>query len=146
MVRYWIIPITYDNWLVCHREMVYGFGESLENHIKKGDIIIFYVMKSRCSNPDYASCFANAYEVVSNWFKENKPLWPDEVKAKKVLYPHRVTLRLIKEGKVKVEELVDELSFIKRKDAWRVYLRGCPANFRKPIPEKDAKLIIESLR
>ncbi len=146
MVRYWIIPITYDNWLVCHKEMIYGFGESLENHIKKGDIIIFYVMKSRCSNPDYASYFANAYEVVSNWFKENKPLWPDEVKAKKVLYPHRVTLRLVKEGKVKVEELVDELGFIKRKDVWKIYFRGCPANFKKPIPEEDAKLIIERLR
>jgi len=146
MVRYWIIPITYNNWLVCHKEKVYGFGQSLEELVKKGDIIIFYVMKSRCSNLDYASRFVNAYEIVSDWFREDKPLWPDEVKARKVLYPYRVRLRLVKEGKVKVEELVDELGFIKRKDVWKVYFRGCPANFKKPIPEEDAKLIIERLR
>jgi len=146
MVKYWIIPITYDNWLVCHNELVYGFGKSLKDIIKAGDVIIFYVMKSRCRYPDYASCFVDAYEVVTNWFREDKPLWPEEREVGKALYFYRVRLRLIKSGKVRVEELVDRLSFIKRKDAWQVYFRGCPANFRKPIPEEDAKLIIESLR
>jgi len=146
MVRYWIIPITYDNWLVCHNEKVYGFGESLKNLIRAGDVIIFYVMRSKCRDPDYAACFVNAYEVISGWFREDKLLWPDEQKASKILYPYRVRLRLVKDGKVKAEELVNRLGFIKNKERWQVYFRGCPANFRKPIPEEDAKLIIESLR
>ena len=146
MARYWIIPITYDNWLICHNKLVYGFGETLEDLVKAGDIIIFYVMKKRCRDPDYAMCFVGAYEVTSSWFRESKPLWPDEQETGKVLYPYRVKLKLIRDGKVKAEELVDRLSFIKNKERWQVYFRGCPANFRKPIPEEDAKLIIESLR
>jgi len=146
MVRYWIIPITYDNWLTCHGELTYGFGENLEDLIKTGDIIIFYVMKSRCRDPDYAACFVGAYEVIGKWFREDKPLWPDEREVGKVLYPYRVKTRLVKDGKVKAEELVGRLSFIRSKDRWQVYFRGCPANFRKPIPEEDARLIIESMR
>ena len=146
MVKYWVIPITYHNWLTCNKELIYGYGNNLEELIKRDDIIIFYVMKSNCNNPDYASCFVNAYEVISDWFKEDKPLWPDEQETGKVLYPYRAKLKLIKSGKVRVEELVDRLGFIKNKERWQVYFRGCPANFRKPIPEEDAKLIIESLR
>jgi len=146
MTRYWIIPITFDNWLVCHSERVYGFGESLKDLIRARDIIIFYVMKSKCRDPDYATCFTGAYEVISDWFKEDKLLWLDEKAVGKVLYPYRIRLKLVKDGKAKAEELVGQLSFIKRKDKWQVYFRGCPANFRKPIPERDAKLIIKSLR
>ena len=146
MVKYWVIPITYDNWLICNKELIYGYGSNLEDLIKKGDIIIFYVKKSGCSNPDYAMCFANAYEVVSDWFREDKPLWPDEVKARKTLYPYRVKLRLVKEGKVRVQDIIDRLSFIVKKDVWYAYFLGCPANFKKPIPEEDAKLIIRSLK
>jgi len=146
MMRYWIIPITYDNWLVCHSELVYGFGESLENLIKAGDTIIFYVMKSRCRDPKYASCLVGAYEVIGKWSREDKPLWPDEKEIGKVLYPYRIRLKLIKDGKVKVEELVGRLSFIKNKDGWQVYFRGCPTNFRRTIPERDAKLIISYMR
>ena len=146
MVEYWVIPITYDNWLVCHKSLVYGFSENLRDLIKVGDVLIFYVMKSKCDNPDYASCFVGAYEVDSDWFKEARPLWPDELEAGKALYPYRVKLKLVKDGKVKVEEIVDRLSFIKRKDVWQVYFRGCPANFRRPIPGEDAKRIIESLK
>jgi len=145
-VRYWVIPITYDNWLVCDSEGIYGFGRSLGNIIKINDVIIFYVKKKECRVSDYAACFVGAYKVISDWFKGREPLWPDEREAGRVLYPYRVRLRLIKDGKVKVEGLVDGLSFIKNKERWQVYFRGCPANFRRPIPEEDARLIIEKLR
>jgi len=121
-------------------------GRALRIFIRAEDIIIFYVMKSRCRDPNYATCLTGAYEVISDWFREDKPLWPDEKEVGKVLYPYRVRLGFVKDGKVKAEELVDRLSFIKNKERWQVYFRGCPANFRKPIPEEDAKLIIESLR
>ena len=117
-MRYWIIPITYDNWLVCHEKLVYGFEESLENIVKVGDIIIFYVMKSKCRDPDYATCFTGVYEVISDWFRDGRPLWPDEKEVGKVFYPYRVRLGLIKDGKVKAEELVNRLGFIKRKERW----------------------------
>mgnify|MGYP000271123196 CR=1 FL=1 len=146
IVRYWIIPITYDNWLVCHGELIYGFRESLENLIRAEDVITFYMMKSRYRNPDYTACFVGAYEVIGKWFREDKPLWPDEKGVGKILYPYRVKIRLVKDGKVKAEELIGRLSFIKNKGRWQVYFRGCPANFRKPVSEEDTRLIIESLR
>ena len=123
MARYWIIPIMYDNWLVCHDELVYGFGESLEDPIKTGDITIFYVMKKACKDPDYASHLVGAYEIISDWFREDRPLWPDEKEIDKVLYPYRVRLKLVKDGKAKAEELIGRLSFTRNKNRWQVYFR-----------------------
>jgi len=146
MARYWIIPIMYDNWLVRHDELVYGFGESLEDLIKTGDIIIFYVMKKACKDPDYASHLVGAYEIISDWFREDKPLWLDEKEIGKILYPYRIRLKLVKDSKAKAEELIGRLSFTRNKNRWQVYFRGCPANFRRTIPERDAKLIIHYMR
>jgi len=42
--------------------------------------------------------------------------------------------------------LVVKLSFIKNRKRANIYLVGTPANLKRPIPEKDAKTIIESLR
>lgn len=71
-------PYSIDNWLVCHNRLIYGFEENLRDLMRVSDIIIFYVMKSRCRDPDYALCLVGAYEVTSDWFREYKPLWPDE--------------------------------------------------------------------
>jgi len=63
-----------------------------------------------------------------------------------VKYPWRVRLELIKLGVADFRELAPKLRFVEKKDKANAYLVGTPANLRRPIPEEDAKAIMESLR
>ena len=143
-MAYWIIPVSEENWYIIRELNIYGAPRDLSHLIKIGDILIFYVVRHKAQN--LGSCFVGAYRVISKWYKEDKPLWQDEKKLQKTLYPYRVKIEPLKQGIVKLEKLLDRLSFIKKKEKWRIYLRGCPANFRKPLPEEDAKLILESMK
>ena len=84
--------------------------------------------------------------MVSDWHRDDKPLWPDEAREGKAKYPWRVKLEPIKLGVADFKELIPKLKFIERKDRAQAYLVGTPANLRRPIPEEDVKVIIESLR
>lgn len=72
-------------------------------------------------------------------------MWPDEVRESRVKYPWRVKLEPVKLGVADFQELVPVLSFIRNKERANAYLVGTPANLRRPIPEEDAKKIIEAL-
>lgn len=149
MPKYWIIAVSEDNWEVVKRENVYGAPEtsgvrSPTKLIEPEDVVIFYV-KVRGSK-SLGRKFVGAFRVVSEWYREDKPLWPDEIKEGKVKYPWRIKLEPVKLGIADFRELVPKLKFIERKERAQAYLVGTPANLRRPIPEEDAKVIIESLR
>ena len=148
-LKHWIITVSEENWYVIKSSNVYGAPESqrfksIHRLIKPGDIVIFYVKKK--DSKDLGGKFVGAFKVISNWFREDKPLWPDEIREGRVKYPWRVRLEPVKLGVADFRELVPRLSFIEKKDKPGAYLVGTPANLRRPIPEKDAKTIIESLR
>ena len=90
--------------------------------------------------------FVGVFRVVSSWFREDRVLWPDEVREGRVKYPWRVRLEPIRLGTADFDELVPRLSFIKNKERANAYLVGTPANLKRPIPEEDAKTIMESLK
>ena len=143
MVNYWIVAIPEKNWYVIKDSKKWGYTDNLDNTIKRNDILIFYITKS--SSEKLGGNFVGAARVIGDWIEENEPLWPDEKTKNKVIYPYRVPIELIREGRVNIHDLLNKLSFIKIKEKWWFYFRNTPCNFRKPIPEKDAKLILESL-
>lgn len=148
MPKYWIITVTEENWQVVKSTNIYGAPEtqisrSAHNLIKPGDIIIFYVRKKGSKN--LGGKFVGAFKVVSDWYRDDKPLWPDETREGKVKYPWRVKLEPIRLGVADFKELVPKLKFIEKKDRAQAYLVGTPANLRRPISEQDAMTIIESL-
>ena len=49
--------------------------------------------------------FVGAYRVISVWFREDKPLWPDEAREGRVKYPRRTRLEPVKLGLVDYGEL-----------------------------------------
>lgn len=144
MSNYWVVAIPEENWKVIRDKKKWGYKENLEDLIRKEDVLIFYVTKS--SSKELGGNFVGAAKIVGDWKKEEKELlWPDEKEKGKVIYPYRVSIELTKEGKASVDELVNKLSFIKNKEKWKVYFRNTPCNFRKPISENDAKIIIDSI-
>ena len=146
-MKYWMISITEENWYIMKENSIYGAQESrrfkgLTDLIKPGDVLIFYVKKT--DSRRLGGKFVGAFKVTSTWYKEDKPLWPDEVREGKVKYPWRARLEPIKLGLADFEKLVPELTFIVKKERAAAYLVGTPANLRRPIPVKDAKRLINS--
>ena len=72
--------------------------------------------------------FVKVYRVSSGWFREDKPLWTDEVDEGTVKYPWRVKLEPVKLGVVNVKELSSKLTFLKKVRMLNVVLIGTPAN------------------
>jgi len=145
---YWLITINEDNWLVCKKEEIYGVPESSRGIavrlIKKGDYLVFYVPKRMSRS--LGGMFVGIYEVVSDWFKGKEPFWPDEKQERKIKYPYRVTIKPVKLGCVSLEEIKDNLVFIKNYAQIGLAFRGTPANNRKPLPFEDIRLIAELMR
>ena len=146
MVAYWLIPLREENWYVVLRNNIFGARANSPalKKIKIGDLLIFYVSKS--GSIKLGGKIVGVFQVITDWFFEEVPLWPEETSKKKTIYSWRIRLKPIKIGTTNFKDLVQKLKFIKRKDKAQVYLMGVPANFRSPIPEEDAKTIIESLR
>ncbi len=147
LTKYWILTITEENWETVKREGIYGAPEDIRpptELIRPGDVLIFYVKKK--GSRKLGGKFVGAYEVTSEWYHESKPLWPDEVREGKVKYPLRVKLKLIKLGIADFTELAPKLSFIGNKARPHAYLVGIPANLRRPIPVRDAELILNVMK
>ena len=146
MTSSWIIPVSEENWRVVKEGLVYGAPEGGRRHprelIRPGDVVVFYVMKR--GSKSLGGKFVGAFKVTSEWFYEDRPLWPDEAEGR-AKYPWRVKLEPIKLGEASLDELVPRLSFIGNKSIPHAYLVGTPANMRRPIPEEDARLIVDSL-
>jgi len=146
-MKYWIISITEENWYVVKENNIYGVPEpskGIRDLIGLGDTLIFHVIKRRSKK--LGGKFVGVFKTASTWFREEKPLWPDEVREGEVKYPWRIRLEPVKLGTVALRELVPELTFIENKKNPGIYLMGTPANFKRPIPENDAKRIIEKLK
>ena len=125
MVNYWIITISEENWEVTRSLNVYGAPESRVSKsapslVKPGDILIFYVRRK--GSRSLGGMFVGAFRVTSDWYREDKPLWPDEIREGRVKYPWRVKLEPVKLGTASFEELVPHLEFIRRKDRPNAYL------------------------
>jgi predicted RNA-binding protein len=151
MSDYWLVVVTEENYHTIRSHRVYGVpatrGETATRLIKPGDIILVYVAKRGAKN--LGGRIAAAYRVKSEWRREETPLWPDEERENRVLYPYRVDVEPLIEctgpEAPEFKELVPSLSFIEKKDRWQAYLVGTIANARKPIPREDAEKIIREL-
>jgi len=142
----WVVPVSEANWEVIKKFNIYGAPEksAASKLIKIGDRLVFYVTVK--GSKTLGGKFVGIYKVVSDWFKENKPLWPDEVAEGKVKYPWRIRIGPVKLGVADFKELIDKLSFAKGRKMPQAMLVGTPANMRRPISEEDLKTILESLK
>jgi len=142
----WIIPVPEANWEIIKKMNVYGAPEdsAAPKLIRVGDYLVFYVTVK--GSRALGGKFVGVYRAVSDWFREDKPLWPDEVAEGKVKYPWRIRIEPVKLGVADFRELVDKLSFTKGRKMPQAMLVGTPANMRRPISEEDLKIILESLR
>lgn len=87
MQQYWLMVGTEKNWKVAfENNNIWGLKDfrelkSLWNMLREGDGLLFYVSKPVHGIVGFG-------QVVAK-FKQTKPLWPDEIKRKEVIWPLR---------------------------------------------------------
>lgn len=142
-MKYWVWSVTRENWeIVKHLNVWAAKSRSIINKLKKGDIIIFYVKGT--------NTFRGIFKTTSDWYETQKIIWSDEIKEKGIIYPHQIMVEPIILGEAYFPRLVPRLNFIEKK--WpkpQSYIMGSPtgpANFGRPIEERDYKIILEELR
>ena len=84
-LKYWILSGSAENWVTALEENIWGVREgnlvkSWEK-ISNGDILFFYCLSPISGLIGYGKCQAK--------FKQDKPLWPDEIRENKLIYPYR---------------------------------------------------------
>ncbi len=105
----WLLVGSRDNWIAALRSSgIWGVRPSLEvdwRRLAEGDTVVFY-----CTAPVSGVV---GFGIVTAKTKQDTPFWPDEVEAKRVIYPFRFefkTLYLVpepewKEGRIKGSEV-----------------------------------------
>jgi len=90
--KLWILTGNEENWeTALNSGNVWGVREgSLVNRwkkLQKGDLLVFYA-KSPIKG-------VIGVGKIESKFKQDKPLWPDEVRSNKVIYPYRFDFQIL---------------------------------------------------
>lgn len=89
--KVWILTGNEINWEIAVSEKIWGVREgrlkTYWNQLEKGDILLFYA-KSPVGG-------LIGLGLVESKFRQDKPLWPDETRENKVIYPYRFGFTII---------------------------------------------------
>lgn len=84
-IKYWVLSGTAENWITALEGNIWGVREGnlkkLWERMSNGDILFFYCLSPVSGVIGFGKCQAK--------FKQDKPLWPDEIRENKVIYPYR---------------------------------------------------------
>ncbi|AAL62650.1 conserved hypothetical protein [Pyrobaculum aerophilum str. IM2] len=113
MTNYWLTMLPEENFKRVVELGLYGLPASvaeMAKRIKPGDRLVVYIMKEGCR--ELCQSFAAVLEVVGQWRRSNKPIWPDEAREGRVKYPLVVDVKAVAMGKAefsKIRERLEEL-------------------------------------
>jgi len=85
----WILVGNEENWETALQDSIWGAKKNLKNRwdkLEKGDILVFYISRPVSGVVGFGR--------VETKFKQNKPLWKDEIRANKVIYPFRFEFKI----------------------------------------------------
>jgi predicted RNA-binding protein len=88
-IKYWILSGSKDNWRIGITSSVWGVRSGLQNlweKLQTSDVLIFYA-----TSPISGIIGFGRLETK---FKQDKPLWKDEIDQNKVIYPFRFEFKI----------------------------------------------------
>ena len=84
-IKYWVLSGTAENWETALEGNIWGVREGnlkkLWENMSNGDILFFYCLSPISGVIGFGKCQAK--------FKQDKPLWPDEIREDRIIYPYR---------------------------------------------------------
>ncbi len=143
-MTYWIVPIQEDMWDVILSRGIYGYKDDISNYVKEGDLLVIYVSKYYAKK--YGGKIVGVVRTTSGWFKDDTPIYPEEVIRNRGIFVYRVKVEPIVVGVCDFKLIIDKVVFIEDKSQMAKYLRNAPANMKRPIPDGDGKIIEECLK
>lgn len=112
--------------------------------IKPGDSVIVYVSKYYARK--YGGSFVLYVRVKGDWREKKELVYPTERVTNKLLFPYEAEVEVLGSGNCRLKDLVDSLSFIENRLQLSKYVRGIPANLKKPLPEGDVEKIVNCIK
>ena len=137
--KYWLDLFTGQTWeeFLANGAKVSGFRENrrkMAEKVQPGDVFICYLTG--------VSRFIGLLKVNSKCYKDNKPIWKDEVFP--IRFEVELLLKLDPKTAVLVTTLRDRLSIfddIEPGRQWSGFFRGSPTEFKS----QDAEIIVKSM-
>ena len=134
---YWIFSVVQDNWRIARAEKIWAVDKpSVKEKVEDGDYIVLYVKDQG---------FTCIMRIIGEWYNAKEPIWEDEKREGQIKYPYQVKTELVLEGWAKLQDVVDDLSFMENKAKRGIYLRGTPANMGRPIKDSDYKILYDEM-
>jgi predicted RNA-binding protein len=141
MPKYWLVTTSPDNFKVDKEKSGFSAQGLKERHKKMvmkfqpGDKVIYYINR--------ISKFGAIATITSGYYHDDKTrIWTDEDE----IWPSRAKSRpeivLEDDELLDIKKLIRQLSFIKDKSNWSLFVRGSI----RPIPEEDYLLIESEMR
>ncbi len=136
-MQYWLCVTNERNWEAVREHGVWGVSERNRRRIElveEGDMLIFYVKPKK---------IAGIMKATSKAFRDEREIFSTEGFSEREVFPYRVKLEpvAIPEKPLNFDEIIEELTFIKRRDRWTGHIRGA----MRTIPKEDYETIISSL-
>lgn len=127
-MQVWVSTGTAENWETAISGNIWGVRVGLKNlweKLQKGDLLLFYATSPISGIIGIAR--------IENKFKQDKPLWAEELKKNQVIWPYRYDF--------KVEFVLPRMDWESRKVRSRVFRAGL-----NPIKDKEkAKLLLQQM-
>ena len=139
-MNYWLIVTSKENFKFDREKLDFkmqGISIKYKNSIKKmekNDKVAYYIMGLQK--------FGAIATITGDYVEDHTKLWTNDDEMWPARRPSKPGLVLEDDELIDAKKLVPNLSFIKKKDHWGVYLQG---SIRK-IPEEDFRLIESEMR
>jgi predicted RNA-binding protein len=139
-MKYWLVVTSYENFKY-DREILgfkfqglpYRFRKQVQK-MQIGDKVVYYIMKLQK--------FGAIATIMGDYFEDSAKIWVNDDEMWPARRESKPDIVLLDDELIDVKRLVNDLSFIKRKDVWGVFFQGSIRN----IPEDDFRLIESEMK
>jgi predicted RNA-binding protein len=139
-MKYWLIVTSYENFRY-DREILgfklqglaYRFRKQVQR-MQIGDKVVYYIMKLQK--------FGAIATILGDYFEDSAKIWVNDDEMWPARRESTPDIVLLDDELIDVKRLVNDLSFIKRKNFWGVFFQGSIRN----IPEDDFRLIESEMK
>lgn len=139
-LQYWMVVTSPENFR--HDRDVLGFKtQGLPHRFRKkvmemqpGDKVVYYIMKIQK--------LGAIATITGKYYEDNSKLWTNEDEMWSARCPSEPNYFLGDDELLDIKKIINDLTFIEKKDSWGVYLQGSIRN----IPEDDYKLIESEIK
>jgi predicted RNA-binding protein len=142
-MTHWIASSNRDNHKILDKKHIWGVpkrNKTLMHRVKPGDTILVYVRQEKEGDTILPSAITGAYEVVSEPYEDQKPLFVTPPHMGDEVFPYRMKVRPVAvfAEPLEFKPLIGDLKFITNKTMWTGHLRQA----MREIPAEDYHLIL----